>query len=138
MEELFFTFKTLWKLMQSLNKKWKLQIWSHLLKKSLIENFIFCAVNVIWSWTYLIHFWSMFHSFLSHHSCSIQNIQLICNTIQKRDTILFSANEEQSKAKSLSDKTPYFWICHHVFQCFFDLLLNLRFFKFQIYVLFVV
>ena len=26
---------------------WKLRIWSHLLKKSLIENFIFCAVCVI-------------------------------------------------------------------------------------------
>ena len=25
-----------------------LQIWSHLLKKSLIENFIFCAVYNIW------------------------------------------------------------------------------------------
>ena len=24
---------------------WKLRIWSHLLEKSLIENFIFCAVN---------------------------------------------------------------------------------------------
>ena len=24
----------------------KLSIWSHLLKKSLIENFIFCAVNI--------------------------------------------------------------------------------------------
>ena len=23
---------------------WKLQIWSHLLKKSLMENFIFCAM----------------------------------------------------------------------------------------------
>ena len=25
--------------------RWKLRIWSHLLKKSLIENFIFCAVK---------------------------------------------------------------------------------------------
>ena len=24
--------------------RWKLRIWSHLLKKSLVENFIFCAV----------------------------------------------------------------------------------------------
>ena len=24
--------------------RWKLRIWSHLLKKSLMENFIFCAV----------------------------------------------------------------------------------------------
>ena len=24
---------------------WKLRIWSHLLKKSLMENFIFCAVS---------------------------------------------------------------------------------------------
>ena len=24
----------------------KLRIWSHLLKKSLMENFIFCAVNI--------------------------------------------------------------------------------------------
>ena len=26
--------------------RWKLQVWSHLLKKSLIENFIFCAVSL--------------------------------------------------------------------------------------------
>ena len=26
--------------------RWKLRIWSHLLRKSLMENFIFCAVNV--------------------------------------------------------------------------------------------
>ena len=25
--------------------RWKLRIWSHLLKKSLMENFIFCAVS---------------------------------------------------------------------------------------------
>ena len=31
----------------SLHKKSKLQIWSHLLKKSLMENFIFCAVSEI-------------------------------------------------------------------------------------------
>ena len=24
--------------------RWKLRVWSHLLKKSLMENFIFCAV----------------------------------------------------------------------------------------------
>ena len=29
--------------------RWKLQIWSHLLKKSLMENFIFCAVPFIYS-----------------------------------------------------------------------------------------
>ena len=28
----------------SLSICWKLRIWSHLLKKSLMENFIFCAV----------------------------------------------------------------------------------------------
>ena len=29
----------------------KLRIWSHLLKKSLIENFIFCTVIIIlWGW----------------------------------------------------------------------------------------
>ena len=27
----------------------KLQIWSHLLKKSLIENFIFCALSIAFS-----------------------------------------------------------------------------------------
>ena len=27
-----------------LHKKWKLRIWPHLLKKFLIENFIFCEV----------------------------------------------------------------------------------------------
>ena len=26
--------------------RWKLRIWSHLLKKSLMNNFIFCAVNI--------------------------------------------------------------------------------------------
>ena len=26
--------------------RWKLRIWSHLLKKSLMENFIFCAVKI--------------------------------------------------------------------------------------------
>ena len=34
----------------------KLRIWSHLLKKFLIENFIFCAVSVFmkfWSYTIL-------------------------------------------------------------------------------------
>ena len=30
----------------SLHKKWKLRIWLHLLKKSLMENFIFCAVYI--------------------------------------------------------------------------------------------
>ena len=29
--------------------KWKLRIWSHLLKTSLLENFIFCAVIVIFT-----------------------------------------------------------------------------------------
>ena len=29
----------------------KLRIWSHLLKKSLMENFIFCAVNIRVIWT---------------------------------------------------------------------------------------
>ena len=28
--------------------RWKLQIWSHLLKKSLMENFIFCAVIMLY------------------------------------------------------------------------------------------
>ena len=49
----------LWKL---LHKKWsfllrKLRIWSHLLKKSLIENFIFCAVGAksIWYCNWNIH-----------------------------------------------------------------------------------
>ena len=32
----------------SVNVTRKLQIWSPLLKKSLMENFIFCAVKVIW------------------------------------------------------------------------------------------
>ena len=26
--------------------RWELRIWSHLLKKSLMENFILCAVNI--------------------------------------------------------------------------------------------
>ena len=34
----------------------KLQIWSHLLKKSLMENFIFCAVLI----------WNNHHKFLVH------------------------------------------------------------------------
>ena len=29
----------------------KMQIWSHLLKKSLIENFMFCAGSVIYTFT---------------------------------------------------------------------------------------
>ena len=29
----------------------KLQIWSHLLKKFLMENFIFCAVNIALDWS---------------------------------------------------------------------------------------
>ena len=29
----------------------KLRIWSHLLRKFLIENFIFCAVSNIWDWS---------------------------------------------------------------------------------------
>ena len=32
-----------------------LRIWSHLLRKSLIENFIFCAVQI--AWVHLINFW---------------------------------------------------------------------------------
>ena len=31
----------------------KLPIWSHLLKKTLMENFIFCAVSVVMSWKHL-------------------------------------------------------------------------------------
>ena len=31
----------------------KLPIWSHLLKKTLMENFIFCAVSVFMSWKHL-------------------------------------------------------------------------------------
>ena len=27
--------------------RWKLQLWSHLLNKSLMENFIFRAVNIV-------------------------------------------------------------------------------------------
>ena len=34
--------------------RWKLRIWSHLLKKSLMENFIFCAV------------WAIFQSYRKH------------------------------------------------------------------------
>ena len=30
-------------------------IWSRLPKKSLMENFIFCAVSIIWFWIVLIH-----------------------------------------------------------------------------------
>ena len=33
----------------------KLRIWSHLLKKSLVESFIFCAVNVIMSSNVAFH-----------------------------------------------------------------------------------
>ena len=36
-----------------------LRIWSHLLKKSLMENFIFCAV-------YIMHFFSVTKAFLCH------------------------------------------------------------------------
>ena len=32
--------------------RWKLRIWSHLLKKSLMENFIFCAVFIVGCSTY--------------------------------------------------------------------------------------
>ena len=35
--------------------RWKLRIWSHLLKKSLVENFIFCAVNFVQSLDLIIH-----------------------------------------------------------------------------------
>ena len=33
----------------------KLRIWSHLLKKSLVESFIFCAVNVMMSGNVAFH-----------------------------------------------------------------------------------
>ena len=35
--------------------RWKLQIWSHLLKRSLMENFIFCWVFVLLFWTFLAY-----------------------------------------------------------------------------------
>ena len=31
----------------------KQRIWSHLLKKSLMENFIFCAVTALWGYNYI-------------------------------------------------------------------------------------
>ena len=39
----------------------RLRIWSHLLKKSLMENFIFCAVYVLWNLLLVI---MIFFSFL--------------------------------------------------------------------------
>ena len=35
----------------------KLRIWSHLLKRFLIENLIFCAVSNIWDWAFYEHKW---------------------------------------------------------------------------------
>ena len=55
--------------------RWKLRIWSHLLKKSLIENFIFCAADVILSsftlLTYWIHFLMLNYSAQAPHGLNM-------------------------------------------------------------------
>ena len=42
-----------------------LRIWSHLLKESLMENFIFCAVKLLWLWQSFEYAWSKFHRVLN-------------------------------------------------------------------------
>ena len=53
--------------------RWKLRIWSHLLKKSLTENFIFCA---LWKCQCIKYFW--FYLLLCRrievHVCILGNI----------------------------------------------------------------
>ena len=53
----------------------KLQIWSHLMNKSLMGNFIFCAVSLFKHWSLLLlltYFWPMF---LFYCSWKLQNIK---------------------------------------------------------------
>ena len=44
-----------------------LQIWSHLLRKSLMKSFIFCAVNLVFL---VFYFFSRVISFIYHLKCS--------------------------------------------------------------------
>ena len=43
----------------------KLRIWSHLLRKSLMENFIFCAVLIHSSIIWKFHYWHCLNNYLS-------------------------------------------------------------------------
>ena len=51
-----------------------LQIWSHLLKKSLMENFFFCAVFLVWGIAFLI----IFTHLLSHIQIHVYKLLQWC------------------------------------------------------------
>ena len=65
----------------------KLLIWSHLLKKSLMQNFIFCAVNgVIFQKRFIIDTWqySRYTSILYTSKYNIKNLVFSSNNLLEK------------------------------------------------------
>ena len=88
-----------------LHKQWSfpLRIWSHLLNKSLMQNFIFCALILV--------FWNL-PLFFSNYRRTREGIEQKGNTraIAKLKAKLFSSNFQPSKTKSYSKPVTVFWI----------------------------
>ena len=71
--------------------RWKLRIWSHLLKKSFMENFIFCSVISISPWTITKSngcnkAFSQYHRlFISGENCVLKpnhNVAILANILE--------------------------------------------------------
>ena len=96
-----------------LHKQWSfpLRIWSHLLNKSLMQNFNFCALILV--------FWNL-PLFSSNYRRTREGIEQKGNTgaIAKLKTKLFSSNFQPSKTKSYSKPVPSTDHLRHSFQGF--------------------
>ena len=66
----------------------KLRIWSHLLKKSLMESFIFCAVAALSSASLHLIKVEYLHLFFSFHSISQDCVWIVDPNIFKKLTLL--------------------------------------------------
>ena len=96
-----------------------LRIWSHLMKKSLMENFIFCAVCVSfngWKWNAIYYEWD--------------NINQGCSTYLA-NIYLFKVNNRNTGKRSLTTSLTSFWCFYcnfehisHLFLVFLLLTLN--------------
>ena len=84
---------------------WPLRIWSHLLKKSLIENFIFCTVRVIFRHPELF---KPLTTNVLHH---IETSQLICIANQLTGFIWWG-NRGRYWVKRLKGKTHFYFLVH--------------------------
>ena len=84
----------------------RLQIWPHLLKKSLMKNFILCAVHfaqlVLSCTTYFVEkYWKKRHYVKMHHSIKLHwgNLRFYCNYFWKFIIIYF---QKLTKKKPLN------------------------------------